>query len=93
MQNKEEFYIFINKQKLKAGEQNASNIYGSLTKLVKSERIVIEKTDNRFTDKKSVKTLAKYQDMIDMLGDKKYLNTDDYYIKKTKLQRSKMQNL
>ena len=80
MAKKEEYFIFIDKKKLKAGLENSSKIIGSIRKLV-DENIII---NNK---------VVKYATLFNMLGSHKYFDNDDYYIKKTKLERSKMINL
>jgi len=75
----EEHFMFVNKKRLIAGESNPGAIYGSIREMVK-ENIVI---NNK---------VIKYATLFNLLGNEKYFNNEDYYIKKTEVQRSKMQN-
>ena len=79
MNNKEEYFIFIDKKKLIASEENAGKIIGSVRKLVE-EKIVIKNK------------VLKYDTLFKLLGSDKYFDNDDYYIKRTKLKRSKVVN-
>ena len=79
MNNKEEYYIFIDKKKLIASKENAGKIIGSVRKLVE-EKIVIKNK------------VLKYDTLFKLLGSDKYFDNDDYYIKRTKLKRSKVVN-
>jgi len=76
---KEEYFIFVDKRKLIKGEANSGAIYGSIREMAK-EKIIINNKE------------IKYATLFNLLGSEKYFNNDDYYIKKTKLQRSKMVN-
>jgi len=75
----EEHFIFVDKRKLIKGEANPGAIYGSIKEMVK-EGIVINGK------------VVKYATLFNLLGNEKYFNNEDYYIKKTEVQRSKMQN-
>ena len=79
MNNKEEYFIFIDKKKLMATEENAGKIIGSVRKLAE-EKIVINGKE------------IKYDTLFKLLGSDKYFDNEDYYIKRTKLKRSKVQN-
>ena len=72
-------YIFIDKKRLIAGEKNASKIVGSMMQLLE-QNIVLNGT------------VINYDKLIKLLGKEKYFSNEDYYIKKTEIERKKRNN-
>jgi len=73
------FFTFVNKKRLIAGEENPCMVYGSIREMTKENIIINNK-------------VIRYATLFNLLGDNKYFNNEDYYIKKVKLERSKMIN-
>ena len=69
-------YIFIDKKRLIAGQKNASKIIGSIKELVRQNILINDKIIN-------------YDSLCKLLGEKKYYNDSNYYIRRTIIERSK----
>ena len=69
-------YIFIDKKRLMAGKVTPSKIIGSMRKLLDEQIVVNNK-------------IVTYDVLIKLLGKEKYFNNDDYYIKRTEIERKK----
>ena len=72
-------YIFIDKKRLIAGKKNASKIVGSMKQLLEQD-IVLNGT------------IINYDKLIKLLGKEKYYNDENYYIKRTEIERKKRNN-
>jgi hypothetical protein len=72
-----EHFVLINKKLLNTDSKKAVQIFGSIKELSKENL----KINNR---------IIKYDTLFKLLGENKYFNNDDYLIRKSLVQRSKM---
>ena len=91
MSDKREHYIFIDKKKLMAAEEGASDIYGNIKEMCRRQKILINIRERGKLDVWRMKEI-KYDTLYKLLGKDKYFDNEDYYIKRVKLKRSKVIN-
>lgn len=72
----ERHYVFIDKRKLIAEQDNPGKIIGSIKELVRQNILINGKIIN-------------YDSLYKLLGKKKYYNDENYYIKRAVIERSK----
>jgi len=73
----EKKYVFIDKQKLKTDPLNAVKLFGNIRALAKEEVVL--------NGKKST-----YNSLFNALGTEKYLDNENYHIKRCETIKSKM---